>query len=231
MLRALYRITDVKGRASRSEYWLFGLLQSLVSTGFVTVILVVQPAGAAALVFGLIQLAVNLALIVAGVTVSIRRLHDINRSAWWLLLPILPMLCVLLFVLYVIVVGVGYLAQSGANPASGLSAISGLTTVLHDNPLIRLSPLLSLGTLACYVIWVIFMCSRGTNGPNRFGADPLDPAARALPDIEPETTDDAAWAIDLTPAQPAAPAPAPAPAPRQIIPTVAARPAFGRRGL
>jgi len=68
----LTKYVDGKGRASRSEYWYFALFTLLVDviTGGVAAILLLLPS----------------------ITVSVRRLHDIGKSAWallWMLLPVI----------------------------------------------------------------------------------------------------------------------------------------------
>ena len=67
------------GRAARSEYWywtLFTIVANLVA-GILDAIL-----GG----IGLIGLIVSLALLLPGIAVSARRLHDLDRTAWWLLI-------------------------------------------------------------------------------------------------------------------------------------------------
>ena len=67
------------GRAARSEYWywtLFTIVANLVA-GILDAIL-----GG----IGLIGLIVSLALLLPGIAVSARRLHDLDRTGWWLLL-------------------------------------------------------------------------------------------------------------------------------------------------
>ncbi len=66
------------GRAARSEFWywmLFSFIANLVA-GIVDGILGL----------GLVGLLVSLALFLPGIAVSARRLHDIDRSGWWLLI-------------------------------------------------------------------------------------------------------------------------------------------------
>lgn len=78
---------NFRGRARRSEYWGFVLFNVLFSIIFSLV---------AELIAGLVQmpgLAVfaNLYTLVAfipGVAVSVRRMHDVGRSGWWLLVPL-----------------------------------------------------------------------------------------------------------------------------------------------
>ncbi len=75
------------GRALRSEYWwwyLFGLLSILGSAIVGEVVGLRNGAGGA-----LVVIAVMI-LFVPSFTVGIRRLHDTNRSGWWLLLNFLP---------------------------------------------------------------------------------------------------------------------------------------------
>jgi uncharacterized membrane protein YhaH (DUF805 family) len=76
---------NFSGRAIRSEYWYWTL--------FVTIVVVVlgiidqrlNP-GAGLGAFSIVNTLVSLALILPGVAVSVRRLHDIDRTGWWLLL-------------------------------------------------------------------------------------------------------------------------------------------------
>ncbi|MBI1205325.1 MAG: DUF805 domain-containing protein [Rhodopseudomonas sp.] len=66
------------GRAARSEFWfwtLFSILANLVASILDAV-----------LGLGLIDLVVSLALLIPGLAVSVRRLHDLDRTGWWLLL-------------------------------------------------------------------------------------------------------------------------------------------------
>jgi len=78
------------GRARRKEYWLFFLFNLVVVLGlsFVDVIsgLYSKELGA-----GLFGGAYSLLVLVPSVAVSVRRLHDTNRSAWWLLLAVVPL--------------------------------------------------------------------------------------------------------------------------------------------
>ena len=68
----LQKYIDFNGRAGRPEYWWFVLLTIVL--GFIPVI-------------GWI---IRLVLILPSLSVQVRRLHDMNRSAWWLLLLVPP---------------------------------------------------------------------------------------------------------------------------------------------
>lgn len=66
------------GRASRSEYWFFYLALVLAS--------VVASILDKALGIGIISTVLSLAVILPNIAVGVRRLHDTNRSGWWLLI-------------------------------------------------------------------------------------------------------------------------------------------------
>jgi uncharacterized membrane protein YhaH (DUF805 family) len=66
------------GRASRSEYWYWTLFSILVS--------IVASIIDGILGLGFVSAIVGLGLFLPGLAVSARRLHDIDRTFWWVLL-------------------------------------------------------------------------------------------------------------------------------------------------
>lgn len=76
------------GRALRSEYWYWVLFTVLISivTGIIDVALF--PFEDASPLSSI----TNLALLLPGLAVSARRLHDVGRSGWWLLLAMVPVI-------------------------------------------------------------------------------------------------------------------------------------------
>jgi len=73
---------NFKGRAARSEFWywvLFAFIAGIVA-GLIDLVLF----GAAGI--SLLQNLVGLALFLPGLAVSVRRLHDIDRTGWWILI-------------------------------------------------------------------------------------------------------------------------------------------------
>jgi uncharacterized membrane protein YhaH (DUF805 family) len=96
-------------RACRSAYWYWVLF---ISIGYL-VSWIIDKAIGVPIVYVLFALGVLL----PGIAVGVRRLHDLDRSGWWLLLSFIPI-------------------------------VGG-------------------------IILLIWFCGKGTDGPNRFGADPL----------------------------------------------------------
>jgi uncharacterized membrane protein YhaH (DUF805 family) len=100
---------NFSSRACRSEYWywvLFIVLADIVA-GIIDYVLGMQIVSS---IFGLVTL-------LPGIAVSIRRLHDLDRTGWWILLGLIP------------IIG--------------------------------------------WIILLIWYISKGTDGPNSFGPDPL----------------------------------------------------------
>ncbi len=98
------------GRAPRAEFWWFYLFQIIVNVAL-SAIEAATGTGAFSAISGLF----SLAILLPNIAVSARRLHDIDRSGWWMLLAFLP------------VIG--------------------------------------------WIVLIVWDCTKGTRGPNRFGPE------------------------------------------------------------
>jgi uncharacterized membrane protein YhaH (DUF805 family) len=88
------KYADFSGRARRSEYWFFSLAAFLI---YFVALVIGAVVGNQYLYF-----LVFLALFIPSLAVSARRLHDTNRSGWWILIGIVPLIgAILLLVWYV----------------------------------------------------------------------------------------------------------------------------------
>jgi len=88
---AIKKYTVIQGRSSRTEYWMFQLINSLI------LILL--------LVLGMIEEAIitlfvlyYVFTVIPQITITVRRLHDIGRSGWWYLLTFVPFGNIALFI-------------------------------------------------------------------------------------------------------------------------------------
>lgn len=132
-----------KGRASRSEYWWFTLFTSLLGgLGSLLEAGMGNDGQALSALFGI-------ATFLPSLSVTVRRLHDTDRSGWWVGGFYLGL------VAYVIVLLVAF-ADGGSTDATGgagsaVAAIGGL------------------GLFVWMIALLVFMVKRGTPGPNRFG--------------------------------------------------------------
>ena len=73
------------GRAVRSEYWYWYLFAAIVLIVFGAIDKSLYP-GLAMGPFSYVSMAVGLALILPSLAVLVRRLHDIDRTGWWVLI-------------------------------------------------------------------------------------------------------------------------------------------------
>jgi len=87
------RYAQFTGRAGRAEYWWFFLANLIVSVLF-------NALGRATALFALIGLLYSLALLIPGIAVAIRRLHDTGRSGWWLLISLVPIVGIIVLIVF-----------------------------------------------------------------------------------------------------------------------------------
>jgi uncharacterized membrane protein YhaH (DUF805 family) len=78
---------DFKGRARRKEYWMFVLINSLISWSFSLLDLAVGST-----VFSILSLVYSLLVLIPSLAVCVRRLHDVGKSGWFYLLIFLPII-------------------------------------------------------------------------------------------------------------------------------------------
>lgn len=86
------RYAQFSGRSRRKEYWMFTLVHSILflllyGVGVVALMNHNLVAGGALILLFAIYV---LASLVPTLAVSVRRLHDINKSGWWMLLCLVP---------------------------------------------------------------------------------------------------------------------------------------------
>ena len=89
-LKVINSYFDFNGRSRRMEYWMFVLINSIIS---VFCILLDSMLGTVwSIGYGPIYIGYGLAVFVPGLAVAIRRLHDIGKSGWYYLLVIIPII-------------------------------------------------------------------------------------------------------------------------------------------
>jgi uncharacterized membrane protein YhaH (DUF805 family) len=96
----LKKYAEFGGRARRKEYWMFYLINMLIS-GVCTAIDAIFGWGYQSGLTVLYCL-YSLAILVPSLAVTVRRLHDTGRSGWWLFIALLPIIgAIILFVFWV----------------------------------------------------------------------------------------------------------------------------------
>ena len=84
------KYATIEGRASRSEYWWFTLFTMLVSAALMILDRALgwefgEP-DALGSRLGVLDSIFSIATVVPTICVAARRLHDVNRSGWWMLI-------------------------------------------------------------------------------------------------------------------------------------------------
>ena len=92
-IKALKQFADFKTRARRKEYWMYNLFYTLFS--IITMILDVSlgmdfSIAEISLGYGYIYSLFALATLVPSIALSVRRLHDVSKSGWMLLIIFIP---------------------------------------------------------------------------------------------------------------------------------------------
>jgi len=163
---------DFSGRASRSEFW-FWILFTIILALFGFMLDVAFGWGNRPLegTGPLVTLA-YVGTLIPTYAVMVRRLHDTNRSAWWLGGVVLGSIALIVMLLLIV--------QSGGQETESLNIFVGIAGLV----LIGFS-----------ITITVFLCSRGTQGANRFGL--LESAHGGTPDAFPQGSAHRATAIDL----------------------------------
>lgn len=79
-LNVLQNYATFTGRARRSEYWYFFLFNILISI-ILTVVGVIQESTMISNIY-------SLAVLLPSIAVGVRRMHDVGKSGWYLLIPV-----------------------------------------------------------------------------------------------------------------------------------------------
>lgn len=129
MFQPLKKYADFTGRARRTEFWLFSLFIFIVEIIYVVAMGAVggfnpEPGGATMAVAGIFSL-FFLAMLIPSIAVGVRRLHDTNRSGWWLLLSFIPLIGGLVLLIFYVLPGAPGPNPFGADPKAAAGDAAG----------------------------------------------------------------------------------------------------------
>lgn len=110
-LDVLKQYAVFNGRARRAEYWYFVLFNLIISIVLGIVDGMMGSSGV-----GVLGGLYTLAVLIPSLAVSVRRLHDTNRSGWWLLLLLIPLIGALVILLFTVQDGTPGENNYGADP-------------------------------------------------------------------------------------------------------------------
>ena len=106
-LKMLSRMTDYKGREDRETFW-WAVLGNVILITIVSCILKLFGSFGSVLAF-----LVSLVLCVPMIMMGIRRMHDVSKPGWWIVVPVMD-------IIFAIQPGVPGDNEYGADPKSNL---------------------------------------------------------------------------------------------------------------
>ncbi len=82
-LKVLKQYADFNGRARRKEYWMFFLFNMIISYGITFIAIGLEVPS-----LSIVSTIYSFAVLVPGIAVAVRRMHDVGKSGWYCLIPI-----------------------------------------------------------------------------------------------------------------------------------------------
>jgi len=113
-LAVLKKYAVFTGRAQRKEYWMFFLFNIIIAIllGIIEVVIGISPDADESILANIY----SLAILLPSLAVSVRRLHDIGRSGWWILIGLIPLIGVIVLFVFAVQDGQTGPNQYGPNP-------------------------------------------------------------------------------------------------------------------
>ncbi|CAM5675915.1 DUF805 domain-containing protein [Streptomyces aurantiogriseus] len=97
-----------RGRARRTEYWMFTLISSLI---YIALLVADEFVGNEVLSIGF-----TVAILLPALAVTVRRLHDTDRSGWWSLIGVVPCVGTIVMLIFTAAEGTPGQNKYGMNP-------------------------------------------------------------------------------------------------------------------
>lgn len=188
MFQPLVKYVDFQGRARRSEFWLWVLFRIIVGAVLGTASISIlmsginfqnpdpsQIMGRYFSVMPIMQL-VNLGLLLPTIAVAVRRLHDINRTGWWVIMPVVVAFAgMILFFIFFGTQMFSLIGHEGSmSDKDSMQFVFGMLGSLFL--------CLFLPILIAEIVMLVFYVTDGTPTANRFGPDPKGRGIQAAPE-------------------------------------------------
>lgn len=177
---ALKKSFIIKGRASRYDYWGFYFINLIIALLVIIFAYYAQSDGplnaesnlgllAATGILGLCYTVYSIIIIPATITIFIRRLHDIDKSGWQIILLPLKMVLTLLFLLIVFFV-IGLILQTSRGGAETVNLIMSIKTLAF---IVLGFGMIGIATVPMLVFF-IWQCKKGNVKANKYGSPVIE---------------------------------------------------------
>ncbi len=114
-LKVLKHYRQFTGRAQRAEFWYFTLFNLLIIIALAIVDTLIGTYSVET-GYGLLSGLYMLGVLLPGIAVAVRRLHDTGRSGWWYLLVLIPLIGALVLIFFFVKDSQPGENQYGPNP-------------------------------------------------------------------------------------------------------------------
>ncbi|MEU3344419.1 DUF805 domain-containing protein [Streptomyces sp. NPDC006700] len=114
-VEVLKKYVVFNGRARRQEYWMFTLFSVIISIVLAIVDAVIGTQ--------ILDWLYTLAVLLPTLGVTVRRLHDTDRSGWWILIGLIPLVGFIVMLVFLATEGTRGENKYGANPKEPLAQI------------------------------------------------------------------------------------------------------------
>ena len=108
-IAVLKKYAVFSGRARRKEYWMFVLFNLIIS-------FIISLIGTFIETLFFLQYLYMLAVLIPAIAVTVRRLHDTNRSGWWYFIVFIPVIGAIILIVFLAQDSQSGENQYGANP-------------------------------------------------------------------------------------------------------------------
>ena len=119
-LHVLKNYATFSGRARRKEYWMFFLISALISI-VLTLLDILLGTYSMEYEAGLFSGLYSLLILIPSIAVVVRRLHDTDRSGWWILISLIPLIGVIVLFVFICLDSQPGTNRFGANPKEAAS--------------------------------------------------------------------------------------------------------------
>ena len=106
------------GRARRKEYWMFVLINLVVSVVLALIDGLIGSVSETGM--GLLSSVYSIGVLIPSLALSVRRLHDTGRTGWWVLISIIPVIGAVVLLVFMLLDSEPGSNRYGANPKEGI---------------------------------------------------------------------------------------------------------------
>jgi uncharacterized membrane protein YhaH (DUF805 family) len=114
-LEALKKYAVFSGRSRRMEYWYFVLFNIIVGVVLALIDMLIGTFSAVSNI-GLLSGIYSLAVLIPTLAVMVRRLHDIDRTGWWILINLIPLIGAIVLLVFALTPGTPGSNSYGPDP-------------------------------------------------------------------------------------------------------------------